>query len=107
MDLFLEAGNQFAVGGDQRLLCFDLGDDGLLDSNILRNRNWNAIQRLLVKLRLCCASNELLNGNGIEVSSVRLKVEQHQLVVGGGWNSLVSVGLEGACYLGLLENRHR
>ena len=40
-------------------------------------------------------------------SSVRLKVEQHQLVVGGGWNSLVSVGLEGACYLGLLENRHR
>ena len=43
----------------------------------------------------------------IRISSVRLKVEQHQLVVGGGWNSLVSVGLEGACYLGLLENRHR
>ena len=30
MDLFLEAGDQFAVGGDQRLLGFDLGDDGLL-----------------------------------------------------------------------------
>ena len=26
----LEAGDQFAVGGDQRLLGFDLGDDGLL-----------------------------------------------------------------------------
>jgi hypothetical protein len=25
LDLFLEAGDQFAVGGDQRLLGFDLG----------------------------------------------------------------------------------
>ena len=30
LDLLLEAGNQFAVGGDQRLLGLDLGDDGLL-----------------------------------------------------------------------------
>ena len=30
LDLVLEAGDQFAVGGDQRLLGFDLGDDGLL-----------------------------------------------------------------------------
>src|SRR3989344_5612536 len=30
LDLLLEAGSQFAVGGDQRLLGFDLGDDGLL-----------------------------------------------------------------------------
>jgi hypothetical protein len=30
MDLLLEAENQLAVGGDQRLLGFDLGDDGLL-----------------------------------------------------------------------------
>ena len=30
LDLLLEAGDQFAVGGDQRLLGFDLGDDGLL-----------------------------------------------------------------------------
>ena len=30
MNLLLEAGDQFAVGGDQRLLGFDLGDDGFL-----------------------------------------------------------------------------
>ena len=30
LDFLLEAGDQFAVGGDQRLLCFDLCDDGLL-----------------------------------------------------------------------------
>jgi hypothetical protein len=30
LDFLLEAGDQFAVGGDQRLLGFDLGDDGLL-----------------------------------------------------------------------------
>ena len=30
LDLLLEAGDQFAVGGNQRLLGFDLGDDGLL-----------------------------------------------------------------------------
>ncbi len=30
LDFFLEAGNQFAVGGDQRLFGFDLDDDGLL-----------------------------------------------------------------------------
>ena len=36
LDLFLEAGDQFAVGGDQRLLGFDLGDDGLL-----RGEGWN------------------------------------------------------------------
>ncbi len=28
--LFLEAGDPFAVGGDQRLLCFNLGDNGFL-----------------------------------------------------------------------------
>jgi len=28
--LLLEAGDQFAVGGDQGLLGFDFGDDGLL-----------------------------------------------------------------------------
>lgn len=31
LDFLLEAGDQFAVGVDQRLLGFDLGDDGLLD----------------------------------------------------------------------------
>ena len=30
LDFLLEAGDQFAVGGDQRLLGFYLGDDGLL-----------------------------------------------------------------------------
>ncbi len=30
LDFLLEAGDQFAVGGDQPLLGFDLGDDGLL-----------------------------------------------------------------------------
>jgi hypothetical protein len=30
LDLLLEAGDQFAVGGHQCLLGFDLGDDGLL-----------------------------------------------------------------------------
>lgn len=30
LDLLLEAGDQFAVGADQRLLGFDLGHDGLL-----------------------------------------------------------------------------
>ena len=30
LDFFLEAGDQFAVGGDEGLLGFDLGDDGLL-----------------------------------------------------------------------------
>jgi hypothetical protein len=30
MDLLLEAGDQLAVGADQRLFSFDLGDDGLL-----------------------------------------------------------------------------
>jgi hypothetical protein len=30
LNLGLEAGDQLAVGGDQRLLAFDLADDGLL-----------------------------------------------------------------------------
>jgi hypothetical protein len=30
LDFFFEAGNQFAVCGDQRLLGFDLGDELLL-----------------------------------------------------------------------------
>ena len=30
LNFFLEARNQFAVGGDQCLLGFDFGDDGLL-----------------------------------------------------------------------------
>ncbi|OGS90063.1 MAG: hypothetical protein A2061_09760 [Gallionellales bacterium GWA2_59_43] len=30
LDFLLDAGDQLAVGGDQRLLGFDLGDDGLL-----------------------------------------------------------------------------
>lgn len=30
LDFFLEAGDPFAVGGDQRLLALDLGDDGFL-----------------------------------------------------------------------------
>ncbi len=30
LNLLLEAGDQFAVGGNQRLLGFDLGYDGLL-----------------------------------------------------------------------------
>ena len=35
LDLLLEALDQFAVGGDQRLLGFDFGDNGLL-----RGRGW-------------------------------------------------------------------
>jgi len=38
LDLLLEAGDQFAVGGDQRLLYFDLGDDGFL-----RGERWRGI----------------------------------------------------------------
>ncbi|MBU6403740.1 MAG: hypothetical protein KGQ84_03395 [Proteobacteria bacterium] len=30
LDFLLEAGDEFAVGGDQCLLGLDLGDDGLL-----------------------------------------------------------------------------
>ena len=41
MDFFLEAGDQFAVGGDQRLLGFDLGDDGLL-----RGERWEGYLEL-------------------------------------------------------------
>ena len=33
MDLLLEAGNQFPVGGDEGLFGFDLGDDLLLGSD--------------------------------------------------------------------------
>ena len=40
LDFFLEAGDQFAVGGDQRLLGFDLGDDGLL-----RGQGWKRNRR--------------------------------------------------------------
>ena len=63
-------------------------------------------KRLVKLAQFLCASSFLCTVGahaedvikiGIPVSSVRLKVEQHQLVVGGGWNSLVSVGLEGAC----------
>ena len=36
LDLSLEAGDQFAVGGHQRLLGFDLGHDGLL-----RGERWD------------------------------------------------------------------
>ena len=35
LDFLLEAGDQFAVGGDQRLLGFELGDDGLQVSKCL------------------------------------------------------------------------
>ena len=35
LDLLLEAGDQFAVGGDQRLLGFDLRHNGLL-----RSKGW-------------------------------------------------------------------
>lgn len=38
LDFSLEAGNQFAVGGDQCLLGFDLGDDGLLHGRWLQQR---------------------------------------------------------------------
>jgi len=41
--LLLEAGDQFAVGGDQRLLGFDFGDDSLLCSEG-RNRNFYLLQ---------------------------------------------------------------
>jgi hypothetical protein len=34
LDLLLEAGDQFSVGGDQGLLSFDLGDDGLLRGEV-------------------------------------------------------------------------
>ena len=34
LNFFLEASDQFAVGGDQRLLGFDLGDDGLLGGDV-------------------------------------------------------------------------
>ena len=42
LDLLLEAGDQFAVGGDQHLLGFDLGDDGLL-----RGEGWEGDFRLV------------------------------------------------------------
>ena len=34
LDLLLEAGNQFPIGGDERLLGFDLGDDLLPDREL-------------------------------------------------------------------------
>ena len=40
LDFFLEAGDEFAVGGDEGLLGFDLGDDGLLGGE---GRKWNGI----------------------------------------------------------------
>ena len=43
LDLLLEAGDQFAVGGDQRLLGFDLGDDGLLRGEGWEG-NWDAVK---------------------------------------------------------------
>lgn len=43
LDLLLEAGDQFAVGGDQRLLSFDLGDDGFAGwrGRIAETSRWN------------------------------------------------------------------
>ena len=41
------------------------------------------------------------------VSSVRLEVEQHQLVVEGWCDSSVGIGLQDACLLGLFENGHQ
>ncbi|MBK7012052.1 MAG: hypothetical protein IPH43_04795 [Xanthomonadales bacterium] len=43
LDLLLEAGDQLAIGGDQRLLGFDLGDDGLLRGDVVRDRNLDSI----------------------------------------------------------------
>ena len=44
------------------------------------------------RYRLMSTGKELF-----EFSSVRLKVEQHQLVVSGWCDSSVGIGLEGAC----------
>ena len=46
LDLLLEAGDQFAVGGHQRLLGFDLGHDGLL-----RGEGWEGDSLLLDKAK--------------------------------------------------------
>ena len=57
MDLFLEAGDQFAVGGDQRLLGFNLGHDGLLC-----DEGWEGDSRVVEtanrQLRLCGSLND-------------------------------------------------
>ena len=51
MDLFLEACNQFAVGGDQGLLGFDLGDDGLLRGE-WRERDSQTVQTLRLRMSI-------------------------------------------------------
>ena len=49
LDLLLKASDQFEVGGDQHLLSFDLGDDGLLHGE-RRERNWDTPHLLLIQL---------------------------------------------------------
>ncbi len=59
MNFFLEAGDQFAVGGDQCLLGFDLGDDGLLRSEWWE-WNFSLVQTPNRKLRLCGTGNDCI-----------------------------------------------
>ena len=57
LDLLLEAGDQFAVGGNEPLLAFDLGDDGLL-----RSEGWEGeldlLERVAIELRLAAATHQ-------------------------------------------------
>ena len=55
LDLLLEAGDQFAVGGDEELLGFDLGDDGLLLRD-WRQINLDAVSILTIKRGNCGGS---------------------------------------------------
>ena len=73
LDLVLEAGDQFAVGGHQRLLGFDFRHDGLLggegwegDSNVLRDLSYelavegravSSLRELWLNKSLCRARN--------------------------------------------------
>ncbi len=61
LDLLLHAGDQLAVGVDQRLLGFDLGDDGALGFEG-RKGHLHGGERLCVDVRLTnCTRRELLN----------------------------------------------
>src|SRR3989338_1441340 len=57
LDLFFEAFDQFAVCGDQCLLGFDFGDDGLLGGEGWEG-NWNTLNNRLVDLRHATGSTD-------------------------------------------------
>src|SRR4030067_168639 len=67
LNLFLKAGNQFAVGGDQRLLGFDLGDDGALRGDG-REGDFDLHQSIPVELRLTATSHERVGLAPIQIT---------------------------------------